>query len=223
MSKFKKLQTLNAIIETGIVPVYYNGDAQTAKNVVKACYAGGIRAFEFTNRGDRAHEIFRELIVSLQDECPELVLGAGTILDAPTAELYIQLGANFIVAPNFNPEVTRLCNRRGIPYSPGCGTVTEICNALEAGCNLIKIFPAGCVGGPAFVKNVLAPLPFVNLMVTGSVEPTEENLKAWAASGVAAVGMGSKLFPEEYIQRHDWNAIASMCETSLRFFGDRKE
>lgn len=219
MAKFKKLQTLNAIIETGIVPVYYNGDALVAKNVVKACYAGGIRAFEFTNRGDRAHEIFRELIVSLQDECPELVLGAGTILDAPTAELYIQLGANFIVAPNFNPEVARLCNRRGIPYSPGCGTVTEICNALEAGCDLIKIFPAGCVGGPTFVKNVLAPLPFLNLMVTGSVEPTEENLKAWAASGVAAVGMGSKLFPEEYIQRHDWNAIASMCETSLRFFG----
>lgn len=218
MAKFKKLQTINAIIETGIVPVYYNGDVQTAKNVVKACYAGGIRAFEFTNRGDRAHEIFRELIVSMQDECPELVLGVGTILDAPTAELYIQLGANFIVAPNFNPEVARLCNRRGIPYSPGCGTVTEICNALEAGCDLIKIFPAGCVGGPAFVKNVLAPLPFVNLMVTGSVEPTEENLKAWAASGVAAVGMGSNLFPEEYIQRHDWNAIASMCETSLRFF-----
>lgn len=222
MAKFKKLQTLNAIMETGIVPVYYDADAQTAKNVVKACYDGGIRAFEFTNRGDRAHEIFRELIVSLQDECPDLVLGAGTILDAPTAELYIQLGANFIVAPNFNPEVARLCNRRGIPYSPGCGTVTEICNALEAGCDLIKIFPAGCVGGPAFVKNVLAPLPFVNLMVTGSVEPTEENLKAWAASGVAAVGMGSKLFPKDSIIQHDWSAITALCEASLEYFRSGK-
>ena len=222
MAKFKKLQTLNAIIETGIVPVYYNGDAFVAKNVVKACYAGGIRAFEFTNRGDRAHEIFRELIVSLQDECPELVLGAGTILDAPTAELYIQLGANFIIAPNFNPEVARLCNRRGIPYSPGCGTVTEICNALEAGCDLIKIFPAGCVGGPAFVKNVLAPLPFVNLMVTGSVEPTEENLKAWAASGVAAVGMGSKLFPKEVIQNGDWHTITQLSQDSIKYLKEGK-
>lgn len=222
MAKFKKLQTLNAIIETGIVPVYYSGDAETARNVVKACYEGGIRAFEFTNRGDRANEIFRELIVSLQDECPELVLGAGTILDAPTAELYIQLGANFIVAPNFNREVASLCNRRGIPYSPGCGTVTEICDALEAGCEIIKVFPAGCVGGPAFVKNVLGPLPFVNLMATGSVEPTEENLKAWAASGVAAVGMGSKLFPKEVIQNKEWGTITNMSENSIKYFKEGK-
>jgi len=218
MARFTKLQTLSAIQKTGIVPVFYNSDINIAKNVVKACYDGGIRAFEFTNRGDFAHEVFNELVKSLKVDCPDLILGAGTVLDAPTAALYIQLGANFIVSPSFNIEVAKLCNRRGIPYSPGCGSVTEICNAAEAGCDLIKVFPAGSVGGPGFVKSILAPLPWTMLMVTGSVEPTEDNLKSWAASGVTAVGMGSKLFPKEAITSQDWNRISSLCKNSLEYF-----
>lgn len=217
------MQTLSIIAQTGIVPVYYDPDVNTVLTVIKVCCAGGIRAFEFTNRGPRAHEIFRELAISLPNSCPELALGAGTILDAPTAELYIELGADFIVAPNFNPEVAKLCNRRGILYAPGCGTVTEICNALEAGCDLIKIFPAGCIGGPAFVKDVLGPLPFVNLMATGSVEPTKQNLTAWAASGVTAVGMGSKLLPKDQIAGQKWREIATSCMSSLEFFKNGKQ
>lgn len=217
MAKYRKLETLAAIKETKIVPVFFNSDIQTARNVVKACYEGGIRAFEFTNRGDFAIEVFKELSGYVLAECPGLILGTGTILDSPTAALYIQMGANFIVSPSLNPEVARLCNRHGVPYTPGCGSVTEICNALELGCDLVKIFPAGSVGGPRFVKDVLAPMPWTMLMATGSVEPTKENLSAWSQSGVTCVGMGSKLFPKEIIKAGEWEKITDLCKTALEY------
>ncbi len=223
MARFSKLHSLSLIKETGVVPVFYNPDLKVTENAVKACYDGGIRAFEFTNRGDRAHEIFRDLKVWAAEACPEMVIGAGTILDAPTAALYIQLGADFIVAPCLNPEVARLCNRRGVPYTPGCGTVSEISNAQELGCDLVKVFPAGCVGGASFVKNILAPLPWSMLMATGAVEPAEENLKAWAASGVTAVGMGSKLFPKDAVANGDWNRISELAAASLKWFASGKK
>jgi len=218
MAKYNKLQVLQKIAETGVVPVFYNGDVEVAKKVVKACYDGGIRAFEFTNRGDFAIDVFKELSKYVTENCSGMALGAGTILDAPTAALYIQYGANFIVAPNCNPEVAKLCNRHGVPYSPGCGSVTEINAAQELGCDLVKVFPAGSVGGPGFVKSVLAPLPWSMLMVTGAVEPTEENLSAWAKSGVTAVGMGSKLFPKDVVANGDWAAIADLCSKCLAWF-----
>jgi len=203
--------------QTGMVPVFYHKDIEVAKNVLKACYDGGVRAFEFTNRGDFAHEIFSELMKFSLKECPEMILGAGSIVDAGTASLYISMGANFIVGPLFNPDVAKVCNRHCIPYSPGCGTVTEIGTAQEAGCDLCKIFPAGCVGGPAFVKNVLAPMPWTLLMVTGAVEPTRENLTAWVKAGVTCVGMGSKLFPAEDIASGNWTAITEKCREALRY------
>ena len=198
-----------------MVPVFYNADIETAKQVVKACYEGGVRAFEFTNRGDFAHEIFGELSRWVKGECPEMSLGVGSVVDAPTAALYIQLGANFVVGPLFNAEVAKVCNRRCIPYTPGCGSVTEIGAAQEAGCDLTKIFPAGNVGGPSFVKNVLAPMPWSMIMATGAVEPTEENLSAWFKAGVTVVGMGSKLFPKEAIAAKEWGAIAEKCREAL--------
>jgi 2-dehydro-3-deoxyphosphogluconate aldolase/(4S)-4-hydroxy-2-oxoglutarate aldolase len=210
MARFKKLDTLQKMKETGVVPVFYNSDPLVVKEVVKACYKGGIRVFEFTNRGDFALEVFTEVVKFASAECPEMILGAGSVSDAPTAALYIQSGANFIVGPLFNPEVARLCNRRLIPYSPGCGTVTEIGYAQEAGCDLCKIFPAGNVGGPSFIKAVLAPMPWSMLMVTGGVEPNEENLTAWIKSGVTCVGMGSNLFPPEVLKAGDWDKIISL-------------
>ncbi len=218
MAKFKKIETINIIRSTGIVPVFYNADMELTKKVVKACYDGGIRAFEFTNRGDGAHRVFKEVIAFVRAECPEMAFGAGTILDASTAALYIQLGADFLVSPCIVDEVIPLANRRGVPYSPGCGTVTEIVHAMERGCDLVKVFPAGTVGGPAFIKNILAPLPWAMVMATGAVEPTEGNLSAWAASGVTAVGMGSKLFPKDVLQKGDWAAVSALCEKSLGWF-----
>ena len=215
MARFSKIEVLQTMKQTCMVPVFYNADIETAKQVVKACYEGGVRAFEFTNRGDFAHEIFGELSRWTRTECPELILGVGSIVDAPTAALYIQLGANFVVGPLFNAEVAKVCNRRCIPYTPGCGSVTEIGAAQEAGCDLTKIFPAGNVGGPSFVKNVLAPMPWSMIMATGAVEPTEENLSAWFKVGVTVVGMGSMLFPKEVIASGNWGAIAEKCREAL--------
>lgn len=214
MAKFDKLQVMAKMGAAPIVPVFYHKDINVAKAVVKACYDGGVRAFEFTNRGDFAHEIFGELVKYAAVECPELALGVGSVVDAGTASLYMQLGACFVVGPLFNPDVARVCNRRQVPYTPGCGSVSEVGFAQEVGCELVKVFP-GDVLGPKFVKGMLAPMPWSKVMVTGGVEPTEENLSSWFKAGVYCVGMGSKLFPKDVIAAQDWNAITEKCKACL--------
>ena len=212
--KFNKIQVLTAMSETGIIPVFYHKDVEVAKNVLKACYEGGIRAFEFTNRGDFAHEVFTELVKFAAKECPEIIMGIGSIIDAPTATLYLQLGANFVVGPLFIPEVAKVCNRRLVPYAPGCGSVSEVGFAQEAGCDVCKVFP-GDVLGTAFVKGLKAPMPWSMLMVTGGVKPEEANLKGWFDAGVSCVGMGSNLFPGDAIKNHDWKTITELCHNAL--------
>lgn len=214
MAKFDKLQVMAKIAAAPMVPVFYHKDAEVAKAVVKACYGGGVRAFEFTNRGDFAHEIFAEVVKFAAKECPEMAIGVGSVVDAGTASLYMQLGACFVVGPLFNPDVAKVCNRRSVPYTPGCGSVSEVGFAQEAGCDLIKIFP-GDVLGPKLVKGLLAPMPWSKLMVTGGVEPTEENLKGWFAAGVYCVGMGSKLFPKDKVAAADWQYITDKCAEAL--------
>ena len=201
--------------ETGMVPVFYHADLEVAKQVVKACYAGGVRAFEFTNRGDFAHEIFGELNKWAAKECPEMILGIGSIVDAGTASLFLQLGASFVVGPLLNPDIFKVCNRRQVAYIPGCGSVSEIGYAQELGAEVVKVFPAGNVGGPSFVKNVKAPMPWTNIMVTGGVEPTEDNLTKWFDAGVTCVGMGSNLFPKDVLAAKDWGKITQMCKDAL--------
>ena len=159
--------------------------------------------------------MFIRLVKFAAAECPEMILGIGSVVDAPTAAMYMQYGANFVVGPYLNAEVARVCNRHLVPYTPGCGSVTEIGTAQELGCDLTKVFPAGNVGGPSFVKNVKAPLPWSNIMATGAVEPTEENLTAWFKAGVCCVGMGSQLFPKEVVAAKDWAAITEKCRFAL--------
>lgn len=216
MARFDKLSVLVKIGSTGMVPVFYHRDAEVAKQVVKACYEGGVRAFEFTNRGDFAHEVFGEVVKFAAQECPDMAVGVGSVVEASTAALYIQMGACFVVGPLFNVEVARLCNRRGVAYTPGCGSISEVGMAQEAGCDLCKIFP-GDVLGPKFVKGLLAPMPWSKLMVTGGVEPTEENLRAWVAAGVYCVGMGSKLFPKERVATGDWAYVTDKCREALGY------
>ncbi len=212
--RFNKLQVLSAMASTGMVPVFYNQDVEIAKNVVKACYEGGVRAFEFTNRGEFAHEVFGELNKWVAKECPEMILGIGSVVDAPTAALYIQLGANFIVGPLFNPEIAKIANRRLIPYSPGCGSVSEVGFAQEMGCDICKVFP-GDVLGANFVKGLKAPMPWSMLMVTGGVKPEEANLKSWFDAGVTCVGMGSNLFPTDVIIDKKWEKITQLCKDTF--------
>lgn len=214
MAKYDKIQVLTAIRETGIVPVFYNGDIEISKNVLKACYEGGIRAFEFANRGDFAQEVFKELVKYANAELPGMIMGIGSVVDPGTAALYLQLGANFVVGPLFNPAIAPICNRRNVPYAPGCGSVSEVGAAQEAGCDLCKVFP-GDVLGPAFVKGLRAPMPWSKLMVTGGVKPTRENLEGWFKAGVYCVGMGSNLFPKDAIAAGDWAKISALCRDAL--------
>ncbi|PXV56001.1 2-dehydro-3-deoxyphosphogluconate aldolase/(4S)-4-hydroxy-2-oxoglutarate aldolase [Dysgonomonas alginatilytica] len=206
-----------------MVPVFYNNDLETSKQVVKACYEGGVRAFEFTNRGDFAHEIFAELVKWAAKECPEMILGIGSIVDAGTASLYLQLGANFVVGPLLNPDIFKVCNRRQVAYIPGCGSVSEIGYAQELGAEVVKVFPAGNVGGPSFVKNVKAPMPWSSIMVTGGVEPTEDNLTKWIEAGVTCVGMGSNLFPKEVIAAKNWAEITRMSKEALAIIAKARQ
>ncbi len=222
MAKFDKIAVLAKIQETGMVPVFYHKDAEVAKQVIKACYEGGVRAFEFTNRGDFAHEVFAECVKFAEKECPELALGVGSVVDAPTAALYIQLGACFVVGPLFNPDIAPVCNRRLVAYCPGCGTVSEVGKAQEMGCDLTKVFP-GDVYGPAFVKGLKAPMPWSKIMVTGGVSPTKDNLTAWIKAGVFCVGMGSKLFPKDKVQAKDWQYVTDMCREALGYIKEARE
>ena len=221
MARFDKIQVLEKLRATAMVPVFYHSDIEVAKQVVKACYDGGVRAFEFTNRGDFAHEVFAECVKFAAKECPEIAMGVGSVVDASTAALYIQLGACFVVGPLLNPEIAHVCNRRLVPYVPGCGTVSEIGTAQELGCDLTKVFP-GDAYGPAFVKGTLAPMPWSKIMVTGGVSPDKENLTAWFKVGAFCVGMGSKLFPKDALKNKDWQHITEMCRQSLEYIAEAK-
>lgn len=215
MSKFTRLEVLNAIVDTGLVPVFYNGDPEVAKKIAWAVSQGGCRLLEFTNRGDFALDVFKELSRYCQQELPGLILGVGTILDAPTAALYVAYGANFVVGPYLNPEVARFCNRRKIPYVPGCGSATQIAEAEELGAEIVKVFPGDSVGGPAFVKAILGPSPWTRIMPTGGVQATHESLSAWFKAGVAAVGIGGDLIKKEYLNTGNYDAIAARTAEAL--------
>ncbi|UNY97240.1 bifunctional 4-hydroxy-2-oxoglutarate aldolase/2-dehydro-3-deoxy-phosphogluconate aldolase [Zhouia spongiae] len=203
----EKINTILKLRETKIVPVFYHPDVFVCKEVIKTCYEAGIRVFEYTNRGAYAHEDFIILSKYVKEEFPGMVLGAGSVVDAPTAALFIQNGASFIVSPLLNPEIGRVCNRRKIVWIPGCATLTEIGNAHELGADIIKLFPAAQLGGPAFVKAVKGPCPWTEIMVTGGIEPTEEDLKSWFSAGVSSVGIGSSLFKKEWIEQGDYEKI----------------
>ncbi len=207
MARFKRMQVLNTFLATGIVPLFYHENSEIVKQVVKACYLGGARVFEFTNRGDFAHDIFADVNKWAIKECPEMVMGVGSVVDPGTASLFIQLGANFIVSPILNLEIAKVCNRRKIAWMPGCGTLSEINTAEELGCEIVKIFPGKEVGGPSFVKAILAPCPWTSIMPSGGVSPDKENLKEWFDAGVVCVGLGSNLFKKDLIDKGDYASI----------------
>ena len=209
MARYRRLETLTLMKEIGLVPIFYEADVEVARQMVAACAGGGARLVEFTNRGDGAIEVFRQVEAWCAANRPDVVLGAGTILDAPTAALYLAAGASFLVAPQLDEDVARLCNSRKIPYLPGCGSVTEIHRAHTLGVEICKLFPAAEVGGPAFVKNVRGPMPWTDIMATGGVAPNRENLGAWFGAGAACVGMGSNLFTPEIVRKRDYPALTA--------------
>jgi 2-dehydro-3-deoxyphosphogluconate aldolase/(4S)-4-hydroxy-2-oxoglutarate aldolase len=215
MARFTRIEVALKMKETGMVPVFYHKDAEICKQVVKACYNGGVRVFEFTNRGDFAHEVFAEVTKWTVKEAPEMIMGVGSVIDSPTAALYIQLGANFIVSPLIDEQTAIICNRRKIAWSPGCGSVTEINRAHELGAEVVKVFPGSSVGGPDFVSGVKGPMSWASIMPTGGVSPDEANLKGWFKAGVHCVGMGSQLFPKDVIESGNYSIITEKCNQAL--------
>lgn len=215
MARYSRMQVLTTIYDTSVVPVFYHPDFETAKHVVAAISRGGCKLVEFVNRGDHAWQVFSELERHFMQADPSLILGVGSIVEPYTAALYLNCGANFVVGPSLNADVAKLCNRRMVPYSPGCGSASEISDAQELGCEIVKMFPGKEVGGPGFVKNVLGPMPWTKLMPTGGVESTEESLTAWLGAGVVAMGMGSNLVTKEMLAQKDWAAIEENVRATL--------
>lgn len=215
MARFMRFETLKAIYKQKMIPIFNIKDPEKGKKIIKACYDGGSRIAEFTNRGDMSIEVYKELELYARKEMPDLILGIGSVSDQATAALYMQYGANFVVSQYFDELTCRICNKRKIPYIPGCGTVTEIHRAEEFGVEICKIFPAAQIGGPAFIKSVLAPSPWSCLLPTGGVSTDEENLKNWFNAGAVCVGMGSKLIPAKISDNFDYSQISKNIKQSL--------
>lgn len=211
MDRIKVAQLME---QQGLVPLFYHPDVEIGKQVLKACYKGGARLLEFTNRGVFAHEVFSELSKYVREHLPEMALGVGSVTDASTAALYMQCGASFIVTPSLREDIAIVCNRRKILWAPGCGSLTEIGRAEELGCEIVKLFP-GSVYGPKFIKAIKGPQPWTKIMPTGGVAPTEDNLKAWFDAGATCVGMGSKLISKQLVQEAKFKELSQIVADAL--------
>ena len=202
-----RMAVLTAMMDQSVIPVFYHPDLELCTEVIQACANGGAKCVEFTNRGDFAAQVFLDVTRHFAKADPSVIMGVGSIVDAPTAGIFIANGAKFVVGPLLNAEVAKVCNRRGIPYSPGCGSATEIGDAQELGCEIIKVFPGSSVGGPDFVKSVMGPMPWTRIMPTGGVDPTEESLRKWFGAGIVACGIGSNLITKKLLDARDFKGI----------------
>ena len=222
MARFSRIQVAQKMAEQGMVPLFYHPDIELGKAVLKACYDGGARLLEFTNRGDYAHEVFAALNKYCASELPEMILGVGSVTDAGAASLYLQLGANFVVTPVLREDIAIVCNRKKVLWSPGCGSLSEICRAEELGCEVVKLFPGG-IYGPGFVKAIKGPQPWTSIMPTGGVSPTEENLRAWLDAGVTCVGMGSKLISSAILAEGRFDQLENRVRDTLQLIQKLKK
>jgi 2-dehydro-3-deoxyphosphogluconate aldolase / (4S)-4-hydroxy-2-oxoglutarate aldolase len=223
MTYVDRITVWGTMLGQGLVPVFYHPDPEVARGVAGACADGGGRLLEFTNRGVQAIDVFADLYRFCAKRHPEMLIGAGSVVDAPTAGQFINAGARFVVGPMLNAEVARVCNRRKIAYVPGCGSASEISAAEELGCEIVKMFPGAQVGGPAFVKAMLGPCPWTRIMPTGGVSPTEESLRAWFSAGAACVGIGSELLAKHLVEASDYPAIAERVRSTLALIREIRE
>ena len=215
MAQYSRIQVVKQMEESGMVPLFYHPDIDVAKQVLKACYEGGARLMEFTNRGDFALEIFTALNKYAIAELPGMMLGVGSVTDAASASAYMLAGANFVVTPVYREDIAIVCNRRKVLWSPGCGSLTEIAQAEEMGCEVVKLFP-GSTLGPGFVKAIKGPQPWTLIMPTGGVSTEESNLRGWFDAGVTCVGMGSKLISKDILANKAYAELENNVRETLR-------
>lgn len=222
MAQYTRHQVITEMHNSGMIPLFYDPDIEISKNIVQACYQGGARLLEFTNRGDFAHEVFRELIRFANESLPGMIIGVGSVTDAASASYYLMNGANFIITPVFREDIAIVCNRRKVLWSPGCGSLTEIAKAEEMGAEIVKLFP-GNIYGPEFVKAIKGPQPWTSIMPTGGVTTEKENLKAWFDAGVSCVGLGSKLISKELVKNQDYEQISNTIKKTLALIQTLKQ
>jgi 2-dehydro-3-deoxyphosphogluconate aldolase/(4S)-4-hydroxy-2-oxoglutarate aldolase len=210
---FSKQQIINEMKRTGLVPLFTHENADEAFQIIKTSYDAGIRTFEFTNRKSNSLDVFKNLL-SKRSAFPDLMLGIGTVMDAASAKIFIEAGADFIVAPVLKVDMAPVCHQHGKLWIPGCATLTEIVTAKDHGAEVIKVFP-GSVLGPGFISSIMPVVPGLQLMVTGGVEPTRENLASWFNAGALCVGLGSQLFTKEILAQRDWQKLKTNIRQAL--------
>lgn len=222
MAKFSRLEVINTMQEQGMVPLFYHSDIEVCKKVISACYKGGARLLEFTNRGDFAHQVFGELNKYALKNLPGMIMGVGSVTDAATASLYMQLGANFIVTPCMREDIAIVCNRKKVPFMPGCGSLTEIGKAEELGCEITKLFP-GNIYGPGFIKAIKGPQPWTSIMPTGGVTLAKDNLEAWFDAGAICVGLGSALISKDILKNKNYSLLEKRVKETLALVKELKK
>jgi 2-dehydro-3-deoxyphosphogluconate aldolase/(4S)-4-hydroxy-2-oxoglutarate aldolase len=211
---YSRIEVILSILERGMIPLFYHGDIEKAKLVLEACYKGGARHLEFTNRGENALKVFTALAAFANEKLPGMILGVGSVTDAAQATVFMMAGANFIVTPVLRKDIARVCNRRKVLWIPGCGSLQEVAKAEELGAEFIKLFP-GDVYGPKFVKAISGPQPWTRIMPTGGVQPTRESLTSWFDAGVSCVGMGSSLISKEVLEKEQFSDLEHLIRTTL--------
>ena len=211
----KTQQITDAIVQQGILPLYFNADESTCLEILKAIYGAGIKAVEFTNRGDAALSNFKKMVALRNAEMPDMLLGVGTIKNMQHAKDYLAVGADFLVSPGFVADVAAHCIANDIFYAPGCMTPSEIIAAENAGIKFIKLFP-GNILGTEFLTSIKDIFPKLLFMPTGGVDTTKENIEKWFKAGVSAVGMGSKLISKKLMAEKNYTEIAGATKQVLQ-------
>jgi len=204
----------DAIVQQGILPLYFNADENVTLEVLRAIYRAGIKAVEYTNRGEAALRNFTKMVEVRNAEMPDLLLGIGTIKNVEQAKAFESVGADFYISPGFVPEVAQYLIAKDLFYSPGCMTPTEIIAAENAGVHFIKLFPGNMLK-PDFLSGIKDIFPNLKFMPTGGVDTTQESIESWYKAGVSAVGMGSKLISKPLMAAQDYTTIESATKKVL--------
>lgn len=220
MSKTK--QIADAIIAQGMLPLYFNADETVSVDILRAVYKAGVKALEYTNRGDAALMNFKKMVTVRNAEMPGMLLGVGTVKNLQTAKVYLAAGADFLVSPGFVKEVADYAVANDIFYAPGCMTPSEIIAAENSGISCIKLFPGNMLG-PEFLSGIKDIFPKLLFMPTGGVDTTKENIEGWFKAGVCAVGMGSKLISKKLMEAKDYATIENMTKEVLALIATIKK
>ncbi|MBN8785952.1 MAG: bifunctional 4-hydroxy-2-oxoglutarate aldolase/2-dehydro-3-deoxy-phosphogluconate aldolase [Terrimonas sp.] len=217
-------QEIAALVkQTGFMPLFTHTDVTVCKNVLKASYDAGVRLFEFTNRNENSFDIFIELRKYCSQSLPGMILGIGTIKNGQQAEQFIHAGADFLISPLINQEIHEVSSKHKKLWMPGCATPSDIGMAENWGINIVKIFPAKQLGGPAFIKAVKAVFPNMQFMTTGGVEPTQDDISSWFKSGVAAVGIGSQLFPPDWLANNQYEKVTEHVKNIIGYIDNARK